>query len=202
MANADSPKGLVPTKHRNGAPYNGSVNFYYIPVTEANALFIGDPVIITGTSNTTDIDGYQPATLPAVTKASFGATNRISGVIQGFVADPDTNLSRIYNPATTERVVMVADDPDLVFELQDDGSATLAATDVGFNANLVDGTGSTVTGLSGVELDATTPAADATFQLNIERLINKQDNALGVNAKWEVSINLHTQSNGVGTAGV
>lgn len=202
MANVDSPKGLVPTKHKSGAPYNNSFNYYYIPDTEASALFIGDPVIITGTANTTSVGGFQAGTLPEVTKASFGATNRISGVIVGFQADVDTNLSRIFNPATTERVVFVADDPDLSFEVQDDGSASLDATAIGANANLVDGTGSTVTGLSGVELDATTPAADATFQLKIERLIPREDNELGTNSKLEVTINLHTKSTGVGSAGV
>ena len=200
MANTDAPRGLK-LHNSNGASYvTGGVNAYYVPSSYATALFIGDPVVKTGTANTTGVNDFQAGTLPEVNKSAFGDTNPITGVVVGFEADPDTNLSRIYNPASTERVVYVADDPNALFEIQDDGSAALAATDVGFNANIVDGTGSTVTGLSGVELDATTPAATATFQLKILRLIPRVDNELGVNAKWLVRINNHTEAHA--TAGV
>ena len=45
MANTDSPFGLRPIRHRNGAAYNGAANPYYINSTYATALFIGDPVV-------------------------------------------------------------------------------------------------------------------------------------------------------------
>ena len=204
MANADIAKGLIAIKHKNGAPYNGSVKPYFVPSTFGTALFIGDPVVKTGTSNTVAIGDnntqYAAGTLPEINKITFGATNPITGFIVAFQADPDTNLARTFNPANTQRVAFVADNPDIAIEIQDDASATLDATTVGLNANLVDGTGSTVTGFSGVELDATAPAADATFQLLIQRLVNRTDNELGDNAKWEVRINpdLHTEARALG----
>jgi len=52
MANTDAPFGLRPIRHRNGAPYNGAFNHYYVASSYATALFVGDPVVKTGTSNT------------------------------------------------------------------------------------------------------------------------------------------------------
>ena len=43
-------------------------------------------------------------------------------------------------------------------------------------------------------LASTSMTADATYQLTIERLINRDDNALGSTyAQMEVSINLHSK---------
>ena len=200
MANVDAPFGLKPIRHRNGASYNGAANKYYVPSTYATALFIGDPVIKTATSNTSDVDGgNQPGTLPEINKATAGDGNAITGVVVGFGPNRD-DLSKQYNPASTERVVLVADDPDLVFDIRDDGAAALAETSVGLNAVLIfTESGSTTTGLSGVELDTSSdaPAADASNQLTIQRLSDKPDNAVGVNAVWEVKINNHTEAHAV-----
>lgn len=197
MANVDAPYGLRPVKYAWGAPYNGACRPYYAPSSYAVALYIGDPVVITGTSNTATVRGYQPGTLPAINKATAGDTNRITGVIVGFVP-LDGFDSNVYGAASTDRIALVADDPSLLFAVQDDASATLAATDVGLNANLVfTHSGSNFTGRSGVELDATTPATTATFQLRIVQLLDMPDNELGANAQWLVFINNHTYSPGV-----
>ena len=203
MANVDAPFGLRPLRHKNGAPYNGAANPYYIPSDYATALFIGDPVVKTGTANTANVrdhvDGeYDIGTLPEINKATAGDGNAITGVIIGFGADPD-NLSNQYNPASTERIAWVADDPDLVFEIQADGA--IPATSIGLNAVLIyTHSGSTTTGLSGAELDTTsdTPAADASNQLTILRAINRADNDTTLtHAKVEVKINNHTEAHGV-----
>jgi len=203
MANTDTPFGLRPVKHRNGAPYNAAVNAYYIPASYGTAMFIGDAVVITGTSNTAEVAapgaGKFPAgTLPEINRATVGDGNAISGVVVGFAANP-SNLEQVHNPASTERVAYVADDPDTEFEIQADG--TLAATQVGLNAVLIDThAGSTVTGLSGTELDTTSdvPAADASNQLTIQRIKNVTDNELAsANAIAVVKINNHTAAHGV-----
>jgi len=130
-----------------------------------------------------------------VTKATAGDGNAITGVIVGFAALPD-NLSLKHNTANTERVAFVCDDPDVVFEIQADG--TIAAAQVGLNAVLIyTNAGSAITGYSGAELDTTidVPAADASNQLTIQRVVNREDNAAGANARVEVKINNHTESN-------
>lgn len=194
MANSDTPMGLKPIRHGNGAPYNGAYSEYYVPSTYATALYIGDPVIVTGTSNTSGYKGNEPGTLPEINKATAAGGNYITGVIVGFEPLPG-DLTKTYNAASTERIVYVADDPDLVFEIQEDGDTTpLAATSASNNADLIyTHSGSTATGQSGAELDSTTINTTATLQLRVKRLVNRVNNSIGAYAKWEVMINLHTQ---------
>lgn len=197
MANVDAPFGLRPIRYHSGAPYNGAVNKYFVASGTAS-LFIGDPVIKNGSSNTTAFRGYAPGTLPDITKATAGTTNRITGVIVGF--EPAQGFDTpVYGATGAARVALVADDPALVFEIQDDGGS-LAATSVGLNGNLIfTHSGSTVTGRSGVELDSTSdvPAATQADQLVIVRLSNKPSNELAANAVWEVRINQHTEADNV-----
>lgn len=199
MPNNDTPFGLRPVRHRNGAAYNGAVNYYYVPASDAAALFTGDPVTKTGASNTAEITApgaghFQVGTLPEVAVTVPGASNRITGVVVGVCADPD-GLGRTYKPASTQAVVAVCDDPDIIFEIQANG--TIAPDQMGLNALLVaDQGGSTSSGLSGFELDAAAPATTVGFQLNMIRAVNREDNAIGENfGKIEVRINQHSESN-------
>jgi hypothetical protein len=199
MANSNNPKGLIPIKNNGGEL---DVNFYYVNSSYATALFIGDPVVKNGTSNIANVVAgqrqFNAGTLPEVEKATAGAGNPITGVIVGFLPNFD-NTSRNYNPASTETIAVVADNLNQHFEIQEETAGTpLAATSVGLNANVVFAeSGSTVTGISGVELDTTTPASGATLQLKILRLVDRVDNAIGQHAKWEVKINNHTDANAV-----
>ena len=192
MSNNDTPLGLVPIRHSNGAPYNGAYSEYYIASDYAVALGVGDPVLITGDSNTAAYKGNAPGTLPTIERATIASY--ITGVIVGFNLLP-TDLSKTYNAASTERIAYVADDPDLVFEIQEDSDdGALAATDVGHNADIIlTHSTSTTSGKSGVELDSGTVGTEAARALKIRRLINRVDNEIGSKAKWEVTINLHSQ---------
>lgn len=211
MANENRPFGLKPVRHKSGAPYNGAVNPYYIPSSYATALFIGDPVVKTGTANTAEVQvpgggKFNIGTLPEINKTAagdvVGNTQRITGVIVGFAALP-TDLSKNYNPASTARVAYVCDDPDIVFEIQADGA--IPATSIGLNAVLKHGTGNTTTGLSATVLDSgttTAPSADASNQLLILRAANREDNDTTLAyAKVEVMINAHTEGTGYTAAG-
>lgn len=200
MANVDSPFGLRPIRHKSGAPYNGAARPYYVPAGYATALFIGDPVVKTGTANTAVVKvpgggSFQIATLPEINKSATGGP--VTGVIVGFAANPD-NLSLVHRPASTERVAFVCDDPDIVHEIQADSAGALAATDIGNNADFIfTHSGSTTTGLSGVELSQASIAATAGLALKILRAVNREDNEpTSVNGKFEVMINDHTDVNG------
>jgi hypothetical protein len=118
-------------------------------------------------------------------------------VIVGFTALP-SDLNKNYNPASTERVAWVCDDPDIIFEIQADGA--VAAASMGLNAVFIyTHSGSTSTGLSGVELDTTSdvPAADASNQMIIIRAANREDNDTTItHAKVEVLLNNHTEAQG------
>jgi hypothetical protein len=198
MANVNAPFGLRPIRYVSGAPYNGAVNKYFLPSTYATAVYIGDPVIKTGTANTAATRGYQVGALAEVNKATAGTTNRTTGVIVGF--EPiDGREAPVYGAASTARIALVADDPNLLYWIQADSTSTLDATTVGLNAVYTFSTGgSTVTGRSGVQMDGGTTTAPATtvgFQLQIVRLANLPSNEVGANAIWEVRINQHTETN-------
>ena len=204
MANVDAPLGMRPIRHRNGAPYNGAANPYLVPSSDATALFIGDPVVVTGTANTAQVEApgvgtFKAGELPTVIIATAGGTtNAITGCVVAFGANP-SNLENQYRLASTDRIVWVADDPDLVFEMQEDSvGGALAETAVGSNVQLIAGTGSTITGLSGWEIDSNTTATTATHQLRLERLVRREDNEVGNQANWEVSINFHTMTRTLG----
>lgn len=199
MANTDNRFGLKPLFEGGSTGWSGGVRAYYVPASYATALYIGDPVVKTGTSNTANagLGGNFPAgTLAEINKATAGDDNGITGVIVNFEYDADTQ--KAYNPASTARVVYVCDDPKTRFLIQADSANPIAATDIGANANLVyTHAGSTVTGLSGAELNTASMTTTATFQLNILGLQNDQRNELGTNAKLIVKINNHTEASNV-----
>ena len=43
--------GLTPVRYKSGAPYNGAANLYSVAAGESNNIFIGDPVVISGTGD-------------------------------------------------------------------------------------------------------------------------------------------------------
>ena len=195
MANKDAPFGLTPIRHRNGAPYNGASKRYFVPATQA-ALFVGDPVIRTSTSNTAAIEGANIATLPEVNKSGAGNGNSVTGIIVGFDADGN-NQDITHNPLNTARIVHVADDPDLIFLIQDDAGGSLTSATVGGSANFIfTETGSSSTGQSGVELDAGTIGTSSTDQMNIDRLHDVEGNTFANFGLWEVKLNNHTEAHG------
>lgn len=189
MANADTPFGLRPKRYISGAPYNGAVNLYSTATGDATAIFVGDPVILSGTSQTINGVVYKD-----VDQAATGDV--IVGVVVGVL--PVTADSLIYRAASTQRILMVADSPDLLFEIQEvSGGTALTANDIGLNANFVVGSGSTTTGMSGVELNNATEATTNTLDLQIVDFVNREDNAIGEHAKFLVRINRHQYSNQV-----
>lgn len=183
MANTDNAFGLKPVQHRNGAPYNGAFRLYSTATGDGTAIYIGDPVILSGTSQTINGKIYSD-----VDQAATG--NVIQGVVVG--VQPVTQDSLRYRAGSTQRLLMVADDPDLLFEIQEvSGGTALTANDAGLNANFVVGSGSTVTGLSGVELNNATEATTNTLDLHIVGPVQRDDNAIGEHCKWLVTINRH-----------
>ena len=196
MANPDTPFGLRPVCHRNGAPYNGACRPYYVKSDYGTALFVGDPVITITAS--ADANGIQE-----VQRATAGSGAYISGVIVGMATsagDPAVPLTAdkpVYSPASTEGYVLVADDPDLLFEIQEDGvGGAIGAGAAGRNADIIIAAGSTVTGYSGVELDSNTLDTTNTLQLRVVAPVKRADNDPTLtNAKWLVSINLHSARN-------
>lgn len=194
MANVNRVNGFRPTRYLNGAPWNGAATKYFVRAADSTALFIGDAVKLDGGS---DAGGIR-----SVTQATAGAA--AIGVVVGMVVDPLTINSPMYRTASTARYLMVADDPNLLFECQEDAvGGALASDSVGLNASLIVGSGSTTTGLSGMQLDTSTAATTATLELKIMEFVQRADNEVGsANAKVIVKINNHQLNASTGTAGV
>lgn len=195
MANANIPRGLIPYRMFAGGYYTGAVSVYYVPSSYATALYIGDPVdVISGSNDTIGT--------PAVQLASVGSpiAGVMVGIIDGGPAGAIVSVTQglpIYHPASTAQYIAVADDPNLLFEVQDDASSQARAPDLwaGRNANLVSGSGSTTTGFSGWQLAASTVATTNTLDVKIIRPLQQADNTIGtsantnMNAKWLVRLN-------------
>ena len=196
MANPNAPRGLIPYCNIWGAKYNGSFNVYYVPSSYATAIYVGDPVkIISGSS-----DNFGN---PGVNLAASGDT--ILGVMVGIVNGGDmgaevavTRDLSLYHPASTAQYIAVADDPNLLFAIQDDASSQATAPNLwpGKNANLTaGGGGSTTTGYSSYQLQASSVATTNTLDLKIVRGLQQPDNTIGtaantnMNAKWLVKLN-------------
>ena len=201
MANANRASGYTPVGYLNGAQWNGQARVYSIAASYGTALYIGDPCISSGTADSNGVPGI----------AIGGATGALRGVIVGLgryeslMANP-SNLDIIYRPASDANAwyAMVADDPNLIFEIQEESNGTaLAATDVGLNTIPVSGAGNGY--VSGCLLRSTSgaaPATTATLQLRLLGLARKPNNAFGAYAKWLVQINVHELAHGTGAAGV
>ena len=191
--------GLTPVRYKSGAPYNGAANLYSVAAGETNNIFIGDPVVISGTGDA--------AGVPGVARAAAGAN--ITGVVVGFApkdnvaAGSTTAINRGYRAASEADYLLVADDPFLLFAVEEDAvGGALATTDIGNNADLVAGTGSVYTKRSGYMLDSSTKATTSA-QVRIWGFDQTIGNTIGGTAPvWLVSIVEATETPSAGTTGV
>lgn len=207
MANVSRPSGLKPVGYLGGSPWNGQARIYYVPVGNATALYVGDPV----TRLTADADTNG---IPSVSIGVAGSA--ICGVIVGVLPTSASvslvgstiDLTRRSLPVSTAGYVLVADDPMTLFEIQE-GTGTAGATGtaltaaaVGNNANFVIDAGAATYSDSGTVLDNATENTTATLNLKLMGLAQREDNAFGNYAKWIVKINNHQYGSSTGTAGV
>lgn len=186
MANSDRPSGARPVGTISGSPWGGHVKKYPVDSSNGTAIFRGDFI-------TLEADGN-------VTPAAAGGI--ILGVCTGVVIDRSVAATEHpgYLPASTAGNILVAVGPDILYEVQEDSvGSNLAATDVGTNIDLIAGAGSTTTGVSAHELDSSTATAAGTAQLRVVKLVEREDNAVGANAKWLVRVfeSHWTTTNGV-----
>lgn len=195
MANANVARGLIPYAMLWGQKYNGSFNTYFVPASYGTALYVGDPVDIVSSSN--DANGIPAVQLGVVGSPLLGV---VVGIINGGDMGNINAVTRdlpVYHPASTAQYLAVCDNPNVLYEIQDDASSQATAPKLfaGKNASLVTGTGSTVTGYSGWQMAASTVATTNTLDLKIMRPLQQPDNTIGtaantnMNAKWLVKLN-------------
>lgn len=182
MANANFASGLKPVRSFARSGFANPLRRYVAPASYATALFPGDPVV--------KVAAGADATTGANTINLAAAGGAVTGVVVGFEDGPSMLLG--YGAASTLRYVLVDDDPESLFEVQDNG--TLALTSVGLNADLVAGSGNTATRTSGWMVAGSTAAVTATLQVKIIGFQERIDNEFpAANAKVLVKINNHTE---------
>jgi hypothetical protein len=189
MANSDAAFGFRPVRSAGGS-YVGSLEMVAFEDENSVATFIGDLVRLEGSA---DADGN-----PTVDRFADEDTDAY-GVIVAF--EPDrTNLELKYRVASTVRQAWVVTCvPQQLFEIQANGA--IAATDIGNNADILDsGSGNTTNGLSAMELAIA--GIGSGENLLIHRLVPREDNEFGVNAKVLVSVKESAFDTGDGSAGV
>lgn len=217
VTNQNKPTGLTPVKYLNGADWDGRGNIYFISSTDTNAYYPGDLV-----SPVAGLDQWSG--LPSVTLTVSGTNTIVAGVVLACGASPTTtssarggpyidptNLTLTSIPATKTKnyFVLVADDPQIVYEIQETGVGTTPSTALSYanatkNAYFLYGAPATGAVFSGTTLDngvnsthvpATTAAAP--YFLRMLGLSQKYDpqiagpNSFGLYAKWLVKLNNH-----------
>lgn len=198
MANVDGAYGFA--LHEDNSQSN--LMTCVIPSGDNTATFVGDAVKLADL-DAIKIDGgpYAPAVIQAA------ATDPIYGIVMGFnqVIPSGMDLGRRHRPASTSMYCYVKPAHPLdVWRIQaDDDTETLAASDIGCNADIVVGSGSTLTGMSAMELDSNTTAATAGLQVRVVGFVDRPSNQVGV-AQQDVlvTINQSQTFNDSGTAGV
>lgn len=208
MPNANTPFGLMPVGSFTGAPYMGRVTKYYIPSSDNNAYYIGDMVI--------SLAGADAVGVPGVVKATGAQTPR--GIIVGMdvanvptpgaaasLVGTDLGLSQVSIPASKARAyyVLVADDPNVVFFVQGDGTATnQTAANSNKNCSLTIAAPSTATmPNSATVVNSGTINTTNTLNVKLMGLAQIPGNAFGTYAIWVAMFNLHELS-GAGTTGI
>jgi hypothetical protein len=186
MANLDAARGL-----QIAGPLL-SCRMYKMSAAYAQALYIGDPMALDASGN--------------AIIATAGTGNVIQGVALGFFTSEFVPLATVYHPSATagSNFVLLADDPRQLFVCQEDSDGgSLALTDIAGNTNLISGTASTVSGMSGWEIDSS-DGGDATAgdQVRLINILRSPDNAIGTNCKWIIRINNHQALQGIVGVGI
>ena len=217
VTNQNKPTGLTPVKYLNGADWDGRGNLYFVPQSDTNVYAVGDLVSpIAGVDQWSGLPSAKLTvngtdTLVAGVVLAVGASPNATSSLRGGPAIDPTNLTLIQAPATKTKnyFLLVADDPNIIFEIQETGAGTTPGTALtqaacSKNARMLYAAPASSAAFSGTTLDngvsdtfvpATTAAAP--FFLRMMGLSQKFDpqlaswNGFGLYAKWLVKLNNH-----------
>ena len=158
MSATAAPFGLRPVGNLGGT-YNGSFRQYPILSTESTRICFGDVVKLTdaGTATTIQKDTGTTSATPIGIFLGCRYTDLSTG---------QTQFNQQWSGAAhTNGMVYVCDDPNVLFEIQADGSVN--DDDIAANAALVQGTSNATLGISRVSLDISTAATTAALPIRI-----------------------------------
>ena len=182
MSNQNAPFGLKPSS-KLGSNYNSEgVTEYKIASGASGNIFSGDLVKMANTG----------------TILVAAAGDQALGVFRG-CQYTDSSGDVIYSPywpdgtVTSDAVAFVVDDPNALFEVQSAATGSVVQTVVGNNADIVYTSGSTITGISAVEISGTTAATSA--QLRIVGVSTDPENSTLGTGSASANVNLIVKIN-------
>jgi hypothetical protein len=195
--------GFRPVKYLNGAPWNGQVNRYMISASDTQVTNVGDLVVLSDQAALVDPAG---GVYPCVERAASATASPIVGAIVGFEVDYSNLNTPNYRAASTRRVALVADDPNVLYACPQDGTGgVVAAASVGLNCSLVIGSGSSSGSYaSAMMVDSSEVDTTATDPVQIMGVLASPDNDVTSTtrpAELLVRINTHAFK-AAGLAGV
>ena len=201
----DAPWGLKPVMYLSGAPYTGATRTYPIADGYATAIYKYDPVISLS-DGTIGIGVAGSAARGVFMGVKYTLSTGVYTFSPNWIAS--TNLLGTTNTAEA----MIADDPDLVFDVQETDSTAggaagtgLLLADVNLNINFVVRAGNTTTGISAVSINNESEATTATLNLKILGLTPNETNKAATTTvsfrNWLCAWNTH-ELKSVGTAGL
>jgi hypothetical protein len=193
MANKDAAFGMRPVGRIGGTPYTGGTSRYRIAANYGTSIFQGDMVMqVTGGGIEVHADG---GTVPIV------------GVFNGCQYTDPTTKEQVYSnyyPASTNAsdiIAFIIDDPMVIFEIQ--ANAAMPVADLLGNFDIVyTSSGSTVTGISGAELNVSDGATGTTLSLKAIDISEDPENSDVSSANTNVRVVIQNHIFGVKGAGL
>ncbi len=193
MANQDAAFGMRPVRMVGGAPYTGGQSRYRIAANYGTSIFQGDMVAqVTGGTVEVHADG---GAVPIV------------GVFNGCQYTDPTTSEQVYSnyyPASTNAsdiIAFIIDDPNVVYEVQADAAFPVA--DLFGNFDIVyTSAGSTVTGISGAELEVSTGGTATTLPIKALDISGDPENSDVATANTNVLVVIQNSIYGVKGAGL
>ena len=193
MANKDAAFGMKPVRMIGGGAYTGGQSRYRIAANYGTSIFQGDMVAqVTGGGIEVHADG---GTVPSV------------GVFNGVQYTDPTTKEQVYSnyyPASTnasDLIAFVIDDPNVVYEVQADAAFPVA--DLFGNFDIVyTSSGSTVTGISGAELEVSTGATGTSLPIKAIDISEDPENDDVSSANTNVLVVIQNSIYGVKGAGL
>ena len=182
MSNKNAPFGLKPSSKLGSNYNNEGVTEYKIASGASGNIFSGDLVKMANTG----------------TILVAAAGDQALGVFRG-CQYTDSSGDVIYSPywpdgtVTSDAVAFVVDDPNALFEVQSAATGSVVQTVVGNNADIVYTSGSTITGISAVEISGTTAATSA--QLRIVGVSTDPENSTLGTGSASTNVNLIVKIN-------
>jgi hypothetical protein len=189
----EAPYGLVPINRVDFMPYAGATRQLPIASTYNTAIFNGDIVLVTGGNIR-----KSGVTTDATTDQANNATYGVFVGVQYVNSQGQTVQAQYYpgNAAASSAIAYIVDDSQAAFKVAVtfSGNTTVTtanASVVGTNLQIRQGTGSTITGNSGLSVVAPVAGTGNAAALPVRAVSVVPETATGTNAFTEVVVKLN-----------